>query len=220
MTPYPTMQQPDPETAVAWRATSSYTAPSNAFDRRFFICCRGKEVDGKMANRLKYKTPEKMQEAIDAYFKECEGHPLLDDEGQPFTDKYGNPFIVDRKPLTVTGLALALGFATRQSLLDYEGKGQFKFIIQQAKLRIENYAEMRLYDKEGANGAKFNLQNNFKRWDADKPGSDDKKAPAVNIICDIPRVTARVAEDQDGITIDPEAVDKAIKELEGKASEG
>ena len=170
-----------------------------------------------MAGRkLKFQTPEAMQAAIDAYFKECEGHPLLDDEGVPYTDRNGNPFIVDRKPLTVTGLALALGFATRQSLLDYEGKGPYKYMIQQAKLRIENYAEMRLYDKEGANGAKFNLQNNFKKWDADKPGSDDRKGPAVNIICDIPRVAAHVADDQDGISIDPEAIDKAIKELEGK----
>ena len=71
-----------------------------------------------MPNRMKFKTPEEMQKAIDAYFKECEGHPLLDDEGQPFTDKYGNPFIVDRKPLTVTGLAIALGFTSRQALPD------------------------------------------------------------------------------------------------------
>ena len=170
-----------------------------------------------MAGRkLKYKTPEEMQAAIDAYFKSCEGHPLLDDEGFPLTDRNGNPYIVDQRPLTVTGLALALGFATRQSLLDYEGKGKYQYIIQQAKLRIENYAEMRLYDKEGANGAKFNLQNNFRRWDADKPGSDDKKAPAVNIICDIPRVSARVVEGQDAFDINPEAVDRKIKELEGK----
>ena len=174
-----------------------------------------------MAGRkLRYRTPEAMQEAIDAYFKECEGRPLLDDEGQPLLDKYGNPYIVDRKPLTVTGLALALGFATRKSLLDYEGKGRYKEIVQAAKLRIENYAEMRLYDKEGANGAKFNLQNNFRHWDADKAGSDDKKAPAVNIICDIPRVSARVADGQEAIDIDPEAVDKAIKELESGGKDG
>lgn len=170
-----------------------------------------------MAGRkLKFQTPEAMQEAIDAYFKECEGHPLLDDEGFPLTDRNGNPYIVDRKPLTVTGLTLALGFATRQSLLDYEGKGPFKAIIQQAKLRIENYAEMRLYDKEGANGAKFNLQNNFTHWDKDKAGSDDKRAPAVNIICDIPRASVSVVEGQDAFNTDPEVVNKKIKELEGK----
>ncbi len=173
-----------------------------------------------MANKLKYKTPEEMQEKIDAYFEDCKGHPLTDPDGEIIFDKYGQPVIVGERPLTVTGLALALGFATRQSLLDYEGKGPFKRIIQQAKLRIENYAEMRLYDKEGANGAKFNLQNNFRRWDADKAGQDDKKAPAINIICDIPRVTARAADDQqDTFGIDPESIDKQIKELEGKGGE-
>ena len=169
-----------------------------------------------MPNIMKFKTPEEMQEKIDAYFKECEGHPLLDDEGIPYTDRNGNPFIVDRKPLTVTGLAIALGFTSRQALMNYQGRKKFQAVVEAAKLRIENYAEMRLYDKEGANGAKFNLQNNFRNWDADKAGSDDKKAPAVNIICDIPRVTAHVADGQEGINIDPEAVDKAIKELEGK----
>ena len=84
-------------------------------------------------------------------------------------DKFGYPIILDQKPLTVTGLALALGFTTRASLLNYQAKSKaFREIIEKAKLQIENYAEMRLYDKDGSNGAKFNLQNNFRHWDADK----------------------------------------------------
>lgn len=183
---------------------------------RLFYALR-KVVSGNMAGRkLKYPTPEAMQEAIDAYFEDCKGHPLTDADGQIVFDKYGNPFIVDVKPLTVTGLALALGFATRQSLLDYEGKGKYREIIQAAKLKIENYAEMRLYDKDGWNGAKFNLQNNFKHWDAEKAAQEDKKAPAINIICDIPRVSTQTPEGEDGISIDPLAVSEAIKELERK----
>lgn len=171
-----------------------------------------------MAGRkLKYQTPEAMQEAIDAYFEDCKGHPLTDADGQIVFDKYGSPVFVDVKPLTVTGLALALGFATRQSLLDYEGKGEYKKIVQQAKLKIENYAEMRLYDKDGWNGAKFNLQNNFRNWDADKAAQDDKKAPAINIICDIPRVAAPTGDAENAI--DPLAVSEAIKELERKDGE-
>ena len=46
---------------------------------------------------------------------------------------------------------------------------------------------MRLYDKDGANGAKFNLQNNFKYWDADKAKTEEVKAPAITIINDIPK---------------------------------
>lgn len=162
---------------------------------------------------MKYATPEAMQEAIDEYFESCKGHPLTDSDGQIVLNKYGSPIIVDAKPLTVTGLTLAIGFATRQSLLDYEGKNEFKTIIQRAKLKIENYAEMRLYDKDGWQGAKFNLQNNFRHWDADK-AQEERKAPAINIICDIPRVAMSTGDTDNAI--DPLAVSEAIKELERK----
>lgn len=168
-----------------------------------------------MAGRkLKYKTPEEMQEAIEEYFKSCEGHILTGVDGQTVFDKFGNPIIVGEKPLTVTGLALALGFATRQSLLDYQGRKAFEKLIQTAKLRIENYAEMRLYDKDGYGGARFNLQNNFRNWDADKAIQDDKSHPAINIICDIPRVAVSDSFQQD--MIDPKSVSAAIKAVENK----
>lgn len=70
----------------------------------------------------KYKSQEEIEEKIDAYFKECEGELLTDDEGQPVLNKWGNPVIINQRPPTVTGLALALGFSTRLSLLNYQGK--------------------------------------------------------------------------------------------------
>lgn len=170
---------------------------------------------------LTYKSPEEMQEKIDAYFADCKGHPLLDDKGAAVTDKFGYPIILDSKPLTVTGLALALGFTTRQSLLNYQAKSKkYQEIIERAKLKIENYAEMRLYDKDGSNGAKFNLQNNFKHWDADKAKSDDGRGSAINIICDIPRTAPKSTEDGSGQTqadaFDPQIIQEAIKAIEGQ----
>lgn len=162
----------------------------------------------------KFTSPEQMQEKIDAYFEECKGKLLTDQNGQITFNKYGDPVIVDSKPLTVTGLALALGFMSRRALLDYQAKPAYQEIVEAAKLRIENYAEMRLFDKDGVNGAKFTLQNNFKHWDADKVAQDDKKAPAINIICDIPRATVQSADDEGKISIDPLAVSEAIKDLE------
>lgn len=38
---------------------------------------------------------------------------------------------------TITGLAYHLGFEGRQSLYDYENKGEFSYIIKRAKLRVE-----------------------------------------------------------------------------------
>lgn len=112
----------------------------------------------------KYKTPEEMQKVIDAYFAECEGVYLRDEDGNIEIDKHGDPIITKAKPLTITGLALALGFTGRQALLNYEGKPAFVDTIKRAKSKIEQYAEERLFDKDGVNGAKFNLSNNFKGW--------------------------------------------------------
>lgn len=111
-----------------------------------------------------YKTKEEIQEKIDAYFKDCEGRILTDAEGNTTVDKYGYPIRVDTRPLTVTGLALALGFTTRQALLNYQAKDEFVDTILRAKAKVEQYAEERLFDKDGANGAKFSLANNFEGW--------------------------------------------------------
>ncbi len=112
----------------------------------------------------KYKTPEEMQAVIDAYFAECEGDYITDGEGNLMTDKNGHPVKSKPRPLTITGLALALGFTTRQALLNYEAKPKFVDTVQRAKTKVEQYAEERLFDREGVNGAKFNLSNNFKGW--------------------------------------------------------
>ena len=124
-----------------------------------------------MARPLKYKTVEELQAAIDAYFTDCKGKPLLDEDGAAVTDKYGEPVIVDVHPPTVTGLALALGFASRQALLNYQGKKAFNDTITRAKSRCEEYAESRLYDRDGVRGAQFSLEYNF-RWRAGDPDGD------------------------------------------------
>ena len=112
----------------------------------------------------KYKNKEQIEEMIEQYFKSCEGEILKDRDGEPVFNKYGQPVIVNQRPPTVTGLALALGFSSRQALLNYQAKKEFNDTITRAKSRIEQYAEERLFDRDGANGAKFSLSNNFKGW--------------------------------------------------------
>jgi hypothetical protein len=111
-----------------------------------------------------YKSAEEMQEKIDKYFEQCEGTVKKDEEGNVLTDKYGDPVMFGRKPLTITGLALALGFNSRQALLNYQAKDEFNDTIMRAKARVEQYAEERLFDNGGSNGAKFSLANNFEGW--------------------------------------------------------
>lgn len=115
----------------------------------------------------KYRSVKAMQEKIDAYFEACKGKPFVDENGEPMRNKNGYIIYDDKKPPTVTGLALALGFASRQALLNYQNKPEFNDTITRAKTRCEQYAEERLYDKDGSGGAQFSLRANF-GWQ-DKP---------------------------------------------------
>lgn len=120
-----------------------------------------------MARPKIYDTPKKMQKAIDKYFEDCQGKPLLDDNGAVLTDKKGKPIIMGARAPTITGLALALGFNSRQALLNYQARPEFNDTITRAKTRCEEYAESRLYDRDGARGAEFSLKYNFK-WEDPK----------------------------------------------------
>lgn len=143
-------------------------------------------MEGRKSNAGRppaYKTVEEIKEKIEEYFKWCEGEPLIID-GEPVVNKSGEVVIVNKHPLTITGLALALGFTTRQGLLNYEGKPEFVDTIKQAKSRVERYAEERLYDRDGVNGARFSLANNFKGW-AEKQQIEANVQNEVNICIEL-----------------------------------
>ena len=123
-----------------------------------------KEYVKKYGRPPKYRKKEEIQAKIDEYFQNCEGKILVDAHGSPVTNKKGIVYRVKPRPPTITGLALALGFSNRQSLLNYQGKKEFFDTITRAKARVELYNEERLFDKDGCAGAKFNLSNNFEGW--------------------------------------------------------
>ena len=126
-----------------------------------------------------------MAERIEAYFQACEGELVEDPEtGKPMLDKYGRVVFINRRPPTVTGLALALGFTTRHALIGYQAKGAYRDLIDCAKTRIEMYAEERLYDRDGCMGARFNLRNNFRGWDGESRDGGDVEdlSPLVELL--------------------------------------
>ena len=123
----------------------------------------------------KFESVEELEQRIEAYFEDCKGELLKDDDGKPVLDKRGQPVMLGVRPPTVTGLALALGFADRRSLLNYEAKAKYAKVITRAKSRIEQYAEERLYDRDGCMGARFNLRNNFRGW------SDESRAEGADV---------------------------------------
>ncbi len=81
---------------------------------------------------------------------------------QAIVDKYFKKQEDQKRPKTVEGLCLALGFRSRQSLLNYEHKKKaFRDVIQLAKLQCQEYTAEALFSNRTFQGAKFSLQNNF-----------------------------------------------------------
>lgn len=89
---------------------------------------------GKLGRPREYKTAADLEARIEEYFEENE-------------DAY-----------TISGLALFLGFESRQSFYDYEKNGEFSYTIKSARLAIEEYYEKALINKN-AGGAIFALKN-------------------------------------------------------------
>lgn len=97
-------------------------------------------------NPRRWRSAKALQAAVDAYFEECS------EEG--------------RVP-SVAGLALALGFMSRQALARYtdrmheENNDDYVVIVTSAKTRIEEANIQLAYNKEASAGARFMLQNGF-----------------------------------------------------------
>jgi hypothetical protein len=100
----------------------------------------------KVGRPPKYKTVKDLQKAIDTYF----------DEVLKVKNDNGEVEYVDHP--TITGLALHLGFESRQSLYDYKGKEEFSYTIKRAITRIESVHERNLLNN-GSTGSIFWLKN-------------------------------------------------------------
>lgn len=91
-------------------------------------------------NALKYKTQEQLQAGIDKYFQKC-------DE--------------DKRPYTMSGLALSLGI-DRVTLINYGKNDLFFTLIKEAKDRVQaQLEENALIGKGNATFTIFNLKNNY-----------------------------------------------------------
>lgn len=110
-----------------------------------------------------YSSTEDLIAAIEEYFAKAEG--VTAERMVTVTDKNGDEheqkelyWLEKPYPITITGLALALGFESRQSIYDYEKDGEFSYIIKNARLRVENAYERTLYSDKPT-GAIFALKN-------------------------------------------------------------
>ncbi len=112
-----------------------------------------------------FQTPQQMQEAIDAYFESCKP-TFLTVKGKTILDKTGTP-VIDYNPPTVSGLALFLGFESRQSMYDYTKREGFSYIVTRARTRIEADREKDICSGRNVEGSKFHLAN-MSGWRAEQ----------------------------------------------------
>lgn len=84
-----------------------------------------------------YEDPKVLEERCEQYFLWC---------------------IENKVNLTITGLALFVGFSSRETLNDYGSKQEFSDVIRRAKLVVENGYEQNL-DTFKYGGAIFALKN-------------------------------------------------------------
>lgn len=111
-------------------------------------------------NHKKFETPEKMQEAIEAYFAKCDAGRERKVVSQ------GRVVVVQGSPIpyTVSGLALALG-VDLDTLRNYEtkkGYEEFHEIVRNAKIAVLQCLEERgLVGEYNAALVKFQLSCNF-----------------------------------------------------------
>lgn len=110
-------------------------------------------------------TPEELQARIEEYFKSCEGYKYY--KGKLVLDHMGKPVICQVKPYTLSGLEryLKLSHNTLRRYEQLSRSGlippEYAEIIVDARQRVQEYAEERLYDREGSSGARFVLEVGF-----------------------------------------------------------
>lgn len=118
-----------------------------------------------------YPTPESMARKVDEYFEHC------------FIRKKDPRLGVEREyvvtPPTFAGLARYLGFSSRAQLLAYKNERDdaYEQVINDAKLRLEDYLEKVLVTTKSPNGVMFSLKNNSGWEDVSKQqlSGDDNK---------------------------------------------
>ena len=133
-------------------------------------------------DRLTFSTPEELTTYIDAYFNIVQGG--VHSEKRPLKtnkqagDKTQKKTEGEQIPATIAGLALFLGFNSRQEFDDYEAKGKFADVLKRARLRIEAMYEEKLYQQSSA-GAVYALKNVGRN---DSTASKTKKINAIKIL--------------------------------------
>lgn len=128
----------------------------------------------------KFTSTDGLTNLINAYFKYIEGEYRVETipvkksaEPAEFTER--KIIIRDAEPATIAGLALYLGFDSKQEFDACEKRGKFAKLIKRARLRVETAYEKKLY-QQSSSGAIFALKS--MGWN-EKP--DNNPTPMITV---------------------------------------
>lgn len=136
-----------------------------------------------MARPRIYESVEELDKAIDDYFYPMTWTEMQTGAGIIKSEPFKSTTRIS-KP-TVTGLALALGFADKTTLYEYRDRDEFSYSVKRALMMIENYHEEGLSENNVA-GRIFALKN---------MGWKDKSESDVNLNGGVRVVMKSIASD-------------------------
>ena len=143
-------------------------------------------VDYGARRAYKWNNPQQLKQLVDEYFQSCYG-PIRNPKGGFFYEPDGSLTIGQCKPFTISGLALFTHIDTstlrryKASAIDalgvpvdsdYSGPSYSEIMLEAVK-KVENYAEERLYDRDGFGGGRFVLDAAF-GWQGKKEAAETK----------------------------------------------
>lgn len=109
-----------------------------------------------------FTTSSELKSRIDAYFNYIEGEYHFENksvtDSKVQTNLKQKVWIREAEPATLAGLAIFLGFQSKQAFETYEENGRFANILKQGRLRIEAAYEKKLHLQSSA-GAIFALKS-------------------------------------------------------------
>lgn len=101
-----------------------------------------------------FDSEEALNDKVKEYFEYIKGEKTMVGEG----DNKLEDWVRLPENATITGLALYLGFESRQSFYDYEKNELFSYTIKRARLKIECEYEKKL-SSQACTGSIFALKN-------------------------------------------------------------
>jgi hypothetical protein len=117
-----------------------------------------KKQSNPIGRPRKYETVDSMSEAIEAYFRKCDGRVVKE-----VVTQSGKKVLVDvpkPEPYTIQGIAVWLDLTT-EGLREYQMREEFSVTIKKAKQRIEANKVVHMLDGDGSTtGYIFDLKNN------------------------------------------------------------